>query len=76
MKIINCEQCFTSLPVSAGSYCKIMCNECGWTPNCDDGEKIDVHNHSLGVGFAQKDYKNVKERPIKTTCEKEELYKK
>ena len=59
MKIINCEQCFTSLPVSEGSHCNFMCSECGWTPDCDDGELIDV-----------------KERPIKTTCEKEELYKK
>ena len=74
MKIVNCEKCFASLPVSEGySHCNIMCNECGWTPDCDDGEKVDVHNNPLGVGFAQKDIKNVKKRSVKTTCEEEEL---
>ena len=47
MKITNCEQCFTYLPIKAGSYCKIMCNECGWTPDCDEGEELSVEEGSI-----------------------------
>ena len=40
MKIINCEQCFNSLPVRAvGSHCGVMCPDCGWQPECS-GEEI------------------------------------
>ena len=63
MKIINCEKCFTSLPVNEGSFCNIMCSDCGWTPDCDDGQEINNYRSSY-----KKDYYNVKKRSIKATC--------
>ena len=48
MKIITCEQCFNSLPVPAvGSYCGIMCPDCGWQPDCSGEEICETEDNNI-----------------------------